>query len=46
MDLAAAAEEKDNKCKDNYPGAVVVKKVAKTIVVHKFSPFGRRFSPP
>lgn len=44
MDLAAA-EKKDNESDDDYPSAVVVKKIAKTIVVHKFSPFGGIFCP-
>ena len=51
MDLATVAatvvanEEKDNKCNDNYPGAVVIKKIAKAIVIHKVSPFGEIFIP-
>ena len=43
--LIAATAENENDCKDNYPGAVVVKKVAKAIVVHSYVPpwssFGR-----
>ena len=43
--LIAAAAENENDCKDNYPGAVVVKNVAKAIVVHRYVPpwssFGR-----
>lgn len=41
MDCLAAAtatvvaeEEKDNKCDNYYPGAVVIKKIAKAIVIH------------
>ena len=47
MELAAtaAAEEEDNKRNDDYPGAVVVKKIAKTIV-HSSSPFGGISLPP
>ena len=43
--LAATAEKEDNKCDNDYPGAVVIEKIAKTVVVHKVSPFGE-FSPP
>ncbi len=43
--LIAAATENKHDCKDNYPGAVVVEKVAKAIVVHRYVPpwssFGR-----
>lgn len=46
MELAAtAAEEEDNERNDDYPSAVVVKKIAKTIV-HSSSPFGSIFLPP
>ena len=44
--IVVADEEEDNESNDNYPGAVVVKKIAKTAVVHKFSPFERVFIPP
>lgn len=56
MDLAAAtatvtvsgtviaAEENDER-KDYNPSAVVIKKTAKAVVIHKVSPFGRLFYP-
>lgn len=40
-----ANKEKDNKCNDDYPGAVVIKKITKTVVVHKVSPFEKVFHP-
>ena len=38
-----ASEEEDNKCDNNYPGGIVVKKIAKT-VVHKCILLSRDFA--
>lgn len=42
--VAVATEEK-NKCEDNDPGAAIIEKTAKAVVIHKFSPFGRLCCP-
>ena len=44
--IVTAAEEQDNESDDDDPGAVVVKQVAKAVVIHKVSPFGEAFRPP
>ena len=38
---AVTEEKKDNKSDNYYPCAVVIKKIAKAIVVHSVSPFRR-----
>ena len=40
------AAENKNECKDYNPGAAVIKKTAKAVVVHKSSPFGKALLPP
>ena len=47
--IAAATEDNDNS-KDDYPGAVIVKEMAKAVVIHSmflrcmFAIFGRSFT--